>query len=110
MADLISREEAINTIKSMLYQTALNSVEGDEKAALLYADIADNRVETWLKLVDSVDAVSVVHGRWIDENPDNSLDPRMRCSICTGVESPLLKWRYCPNCGAKMDGERRDSE
>lgn len=50
----------------------------------------------------------VVHGRWIDENLDDSLDPRMRCSICTGVESPLLKWRYCPNCGAKMDGERRD--
>lgn len=58
----------------------------------------------------AVDAVPVVHGRWIDENPDDSLDPRMRCSICTGVESPLLKWRYCPNCGAKMDGERRDGD
>ena len=45
----------------------------------------------------------VMHGRWIDENPDDSLDPRMRCSICTRVESPLIKWRYCPNCGARMD-------
>ena len=53
----------------------------------------------------AVDAVPVVHARWIDENPDDSLDPRMRCSFCTGVESPLIKWRYCPNCGAKMIGE-----
>ena len=53
----------------------------------------------------AVDAVPVVHGRWIDENPDNYLDPRMRCSICTGIESPLIKWRYCPNCGAQMDGD-----
>lgn len=45
----------------------------------------------------------VVHGRWIDENPDDSLDPRMRCSVCTEVESPLIKWCYCPNCGARMD-------
>ena len=52
-----------------------------------------------------VDVVPVIHGRWIDENPDDSLDPRMRCSICTGVECPLIKWRYCPNCGAKMDSE-----
>lgn len=54
----------------------------------------------------AVYAVPVVHGRWIDENPDDSLDPRMRCSICTGIESPLLKWRYCPNCGAKMDRDK----
>ena len=63
-----------------------------------------------LKFVYVSEVQPVVHGRWIDENPDDYLDPRMRCSICTGVESPLLKWRYCPNCGARMDGERRDSE
>lgn len=57
-----------------------------------------------LNCVPAVDAASVVHARWIDENPDDSLDPRMRCSFCTEVESPLIKWRYCPNCGARMDG------
>ena len=62
MGDLISREEATSTIKSILYQTAINSVESDEKAAQLYEDIADSRIEIWLKLVDSVDAVPVVHG------------------------------------------------
>ena len=60
-------------------------------------------VERALKAIPTVDAVPVVHGFWIDENPDDFLDPRMRCSICRVIASPLIKWRYCPNCGAKME-------
>ena len=90
MDDMISRAAAVR---------ALASSNGDYLDAL-------GRLEK----IPAVDAAPVVHGRWIDENPDNSLDPRMRCSICTGVESPLIKWRYCPNCGAKMDGERRSAD
>ena len=88
MDDLISRAAAVR---------ALASSNGD------YLDALER-----FERLPAVDAAPVVHGRWIDENPDDSLDPRMRCSVCTGVESPLLKWRYCPNCGARMDGERRD--
>ena len=61
-------------------------------------------VERALKAIPTVDAVPVVYGFWIDENPDDFLDPRMRCSICRVIASPLIKWRYCPNCGAKMEG------
>ena len=59
---------------------------------------------------DTVDAVEVVHGRWIfKHNPIT--DPkgyfiRIVCSECnlhTGQKS-----NYCPTCGAKMDGERRE--
>ena len=107
MTDLISREEAISTTKSMLYQTAINSVESDEKAALLYEDIADNRIETWLGLVDPVDVAPAVHGRWIDVNPDVLLDPRMQCSICGSIEHPLARWKYCPHCGAKIDDKKK---
>ena len=53
----------------------------------------------------AVNAVPVAHGRWIDENPDLYLNPRMRCSVCEQVEMPLVGWNYCPNCGAKMDKE-----
>ena len=58
-------------------------------------------------VVYASERVDVVHGRWIDENPDDFLDTRMKCSVCTAIESPLVKWRYCPVCGARMDGERR---
>lgn len=89
MADLISRAAALNALlMSKNYRDARDTLEQ----------------------LPAVDAAPVVHGRWIDENPDIFLDPRMRCSICTWVERPLIKWSYCPNCGAKMDGERRESE
>ena len=59
---------------------------------------------------DAVDAVEVRHGEWIDHCPDNPNDPRMRCSNCTCVSEPLLKWRFCPCCGARMDGRREDGD
>ncbi len=59
-------------------------------------------------VVYTSERVDVVHGRWIDENPDDFLDVRMKCSVCTAIESPLVMWRYCPVFGAKMDGERWD--
>ena len=56
----------------------------------------------------TVDAVEVVHGRWIDEYP------YARCSVCnaewincTTDNDPKLFY-YCPNCGAKMDGDGND--
>lgn len=54
----------------------------------------------------TVDAVPVVHGRWIEDTYSNtSYDAD--CSVC----GEKIKWNgcmtdfnYCPNCGAKMDG------
>ena len=42
----------------------------------------------------TVDAVEVVHGRWIGVDYD-------KCSVCGGLE--LGRTNYCPNCGARMD-------
>ncbi len=64
----------------------------------------------WRKKVSeapTVDAVEVVHGRWEKEfwHP-------YRCSCCgkTALLEPNGEYyctsNYCPNCGAKMDGER----
>jgi len=57
----------------------------------------------------TVDAVPVVHGTWVVKGQD------IFCSLC-GEESSYTWYggskfsRYCPNCGAKMDGERKDDE
>ena len=49
----------------------------------------------------TVDAVGVVHGRW--ERVDESL---FRCSACSEWILMQNDWYYyCPNCGAKMDGD-----
>ena len=53
----------------------------------------------------TVDAVEVVHGRWIVCG-DGEYVPFM-CSACGKTTSwyHAQTANYCPNCGAKMDGD-----
>ena len=50
----------------------------------------------------TVDAVEVVHGRWLEHRPNV-----YECTACHtwyGNYGGCEEWAYCPNCGAKMDG------
>lgn len=57
----------------------------------------------------AADVVGVKHGRW--ECVD-FVSPTLKCSVCGGL-APMdccgdyhgERTDYCPNCGAKMDGE-----
>ena len=50
----------------------------------------------------TVDAVPVMHGRWVNNGiPDSMLSG---CSVC-GCPYGSSGFRYCPHCGAKMDGD-----
>lgn len=54
------------------------------------------------------DVVEVVHGRWTEaEDGDGAV-----CSVCgedfCNVYLEVERFLYCPNCGAKMDGERKE--
>ena len=61
----------------------------------------------------TVDAVEVVHGQW-KPRPYHKFNSEGRlikycdfyyCSEC-GTERPVVPpYTYCPNCGAKMDGD-----
>ena len=55
----------------------------------------------------TVDAVEVVHGRWILTNGEDGL--YYDCSICGHCAGRGRKSNYCPNCGAKMDGGNEDA-
>ena len=48
----------------------------------------------------TVDAVEVVHGRWIWHNKRELFEFKYECHDGSDLES-----NYCPNCGAKMDGD-----
>lgn len=58
----------------------------------------------------TVDAVEVVHGRWEWLGPYRYNDDGMigTCSVCK-ERLRIFAHNYCPNCGAKMDGKRRDN-
>lgn len=56
----------------------------------------------------TVDAVPVRHGKWIF-NPKDAIEMMFtlpKCSEC-GAES-VDGGNYCPNCGARMDEERKE--
>lgn len=68
----------------------------------------------YIEILPVADVAPVVHGRWDDSGrytfPSGST--AVRCTNCgcalTESEYRMNNWNYCPVCGAKMDGERKD--
>ena len=128
--DLISRSKLLEDLEA----AAGTAPEGQVQTAMLIRDrlaFATGVVEQ----AEAVDAVPVVHGRWVwfENRPVTDADDP-ECIGCTGYEcsecgnnegtcirfyeelSPDMLARikeglmefltnYCPNCGAKMDGD-----
>lgn len=60
------------------------------------------------------DVVPVRHGRWVCIRKGYG---EYKCSVCHGMDSNcsdyygthvVTEQEYCPNCGAKMDGGKKD--
>lgn len=66
--------------------------------------ITYGRMKKAVEETPTIDAVEVVHGRWILERIYR------KCSLCEWIfcirdeEGDLQKFNYCPNCGMPMDG------
>lgn len=68
----------------------------------------------WRKMISSaptVDAVEVVHGRWVGHYDGSWIHKRKwltgyDCSVCGNFINTMTP--YCPYCGAKMDGGNED--
>ena len=64
--------------------------------------------ETLVRFVEKqpiVDTVEVVHGRWVMKEAmiKSPFAKNAYCSEC--LEEAAYAHNYCPNCGAKMDGD-----
>ena len=54
----------------------------------------------------TVDAVPVRHGKWeMKPDPYGFFDEIPVCSECGCTTKMREKTKYCPHCGARMDGE-----
>jgi hypothetical protein len=58
-------------------------------------------VASALKEMPAADVVEVVHGEWIDR------DEKTWCSVCD-ASNKQYKPPFCPHCGAKMNGARKE--
>ena len=88
MAEYIEREAELREAESRIMLGA--------SAAAVYESILD---------VPAADVAPVRHGKWEWDTEDI-----YRCSNCaqkSRVKEVMGRpaWDYCPNCGAKMDGE-----
>lgn len=101
MDEFISREATIKRIKKV-YCVGCNSYNGVRCRACGTGDAIDI-----IEDAPAADVAPVVHGRWIYKG---------EYAVCTecggrsgtqydGVEPIPLMTQFCPNCGAKMDGE-----
>ena len=55
-----------------------------------------------------VDVAPVVQGRWV-EKEKYTFGIMYDCSLCGNrILDNGHTWNYCPNCGTKMAGERKD--
>lgn len=53
-----------------------------------------------------VEAAPVIHGKWNEYAEKHPFGKKwIECSNCKSINKSMIKFNYCPNCGAKMDLE-----
>ena len=99
MSDYIERQAVIDALKQQAdtMRTWASRYDEQRRGILTAVNIVED--------IEPADVVQVVHARWENYSPIT-----IKCSRCGHV---IPDWRYseckyCPNCGAKMDGERKE--
>lgn len=94
----MTREEAIEQFK---YSIELIKQDGK--------DYLDERDIPMLKMaIEAIENQKIGHWIEIDDYPHEDFE----CDCCGGkvygTEEPYEEYKYCPNCGAKMEGENNE--
>lgn len=106
MAEYITKEAAIEEFEW-----------GDADVIEDYGDGCDfgfsrGAIKSAINSIPAADVAPVVHARWIYEKETLATSSGYCCSACRRPRwiSPDVPeaFKYCPKCGAKMDGERKD--
>lgn len=103
MAEYIERQKVIE----MLENAALISDDDGEYSGYCTEDVD-------IESIPAADVAPVVHGKWFKSEYE-TISPmgrtikckKVTCSAC-GKSNGRSKTNYCPNCGAKMDGDRHE--
>lgn len=87
--DLISRKALLEILN------AKSDVAIATPAQMIYANVAKI-----VELLPAVDAEPVRHSKWVCRTPGV-----FSCGACLGLALGNRPTCYCPECGARMDGE-----
>lgn len=96
--------DADKLVERLKFKRDTDNIDRNKYAGLECAIAQCNKAPT-------ADVVEVRHGEWLHAG---MFDDMAKCSVCGLIDHSLNEvysrgtYNYCPNCGAKMDGERRD--
>ena len=101
MAEYIRKEDAIKCIEGQCVDGKMWGNDESEGTLIEAYSAIDDLME-----IPPADVAPVVHGRIVGSLEDGRY--RRRFSCCGEDATMITQWawpKYCPNCGAKMDGE-----
>ena len=107
MAEYIEREALMKNFcgydltKCVKYGNENAEHQHDSYSTMMMYEIADE-----IEDAPAADVAPVRHGRWMFGG-----DGIVECSVCNETyDVNMLPRNYCPNCGAKMDGDANGSK
>lgn len=113
MAEFIEREAAMTVPVLPKEYREYQTFDLDDAYEAGWEDALNN-----LKHIPAADVAPVVHGRWVDAHGDRQVAECSRCKHRYEVTDEPSNaalfacfahfYRYCPHCGARMDGGEED--
>lgn len=96
MAEYISRETLLKAVEKMdRLDKESTPYEYDKEGYILLIENAP-----------TADVTEVRHGEWLLKH--RGVGHYWECSECEYMECTKPRQKYCPNCGAKMDGGKAE--
>lgn len=113
MSGYIDRDLILAGIETIKKSPWYNGDNGNYES-LIRREAIDIVTELCIKQAPSADVAEVKHGEW--ELFEDCANAGVYCTVCHKkvyreyYANVKPKSKYCPNCGARMDGERKDEE
>jgi hypothetical protein len=112
MSRYIDADALIEELESCSYETWSKGVNRTWWAQAV--NVKDN-IKRCIDRQPTADAVEVRHGKWEYKQLDEYKYYQVTCPFCGAqywgnydAYNEPDEFNYCPNCGAKMDGERKE--
>lgn len=102
LADLRGWARAYVNYEGSIYELldkAADAIEELQKENLRLHAFNDMNLEARDMLHERIKEAEVKHGKWLYQ-----LYAKYECSVC-GFYETATPYNFCPNCGARMDGE-----
>ena len=104
----IIRLSAVILKKNMEIDSMLEYIEREAAIESIMSEPQDAHYPHWyavkIKSISAADVASVRHGRWVPTKAP-FMNECEDCSVCGYRTVWGHRYNYCPNCGARMDGE-----